>query len=264
MEECVQHAKRRDYASNQGFTLVELAIVLLIGGFLVVTFLGSNEARTEIQRIKNTQLKLKVIIAAIEEYARNYQHLPCPADPTLDFTNANFGDGLGTGGNGSGNTECLATNMEPVAGGATDQILRGAIPTDQLGLTTETSLDGWGRRFSYVVAERLTMAGASGYSNAATSGLITIQTNHDGDGNNNAITSTAAVIVFSHGPNGFGARTTDGSSTINTAGITNIENENLDADTNYVTSFPRNDVSGSEVYDDILKWRSRFQMVEDE
>ena len=239
-----------------GFTLLELTIVLAISGFMIAVSASTAMTRIEVQRIKSTNQRLDFIMKAIDQYVRTYGHLPCPADPTLTYTDTNLGNGTGTGGT-SNEPLCNALNLRPLAdaGVIDNQILMGAIPTIQLGIAPTLAIDGWDRKFSYVVDETLTMTGeaATNTGYAGNTGAITVE-NANGD----AYTNTAAVIVFSHGPVGIGAYPgSGGTSTI--AGTPGTEEaENTNQDDVFVQIFPTG------TFDDIMEYRNQWQLAQDD
>lgn len=160
--------------NKSGFTLIEMAIVLLIVGLLLGGMLVPLGAQMEQGKIASTRKSLDEIQQALTGYAIINGSLPCPAKGTLATGNAN-----------AGMVDCTQVT--------------GVVPWATLG-TSET--DAWGRRFTYSVTNTFTTSftlasnGNIGVKSAATGG-------------SNVATNLPAVIV-SHGLNGFGAYTTLG------------------------------------------------------
>ncbi len=76
---------------NKGFTLVEMAIVLIIVGLLVSAFLAPLSAQRDLKDYSETKAHLEQIREALYGYAIINGNLPCPtttADPT---DNVNYG-----------------------------------------------------------------------------------------------------------------------------------------------------------------------------
>ena len=82
------------YRSLQsGFSLLELAIVLLIVGVLLGGLIMPLSARMEQQRFATTREQLDVIQDALTGYALARDSLPCPATPASDGQSAITGGG---------------------------------------------------------------------------------------------------------------------------------------------------------------------------
>ena len=68
--------KMKYYA--QGFTLIELAMVLFIMGLLLSSFLAPLAARVEQQERNNTQIQLDEIEEVLYGFVLQNNYLPCP------------------------------------------------------------------------------------------------------------------------------------------------------------------------------------------
>lgn len=80
-------SKRYSY----GFTLVEMAVVLVILGLVLATLFAPLSAQRDIKNIVGTQASLNQIKEAMYGYAVLNGRLPCPAKVIADPTNANYG-----------------------------------------------------------------------------------------------------------------------------------------------------------------------------
>lgn len=118
-----------------GFTLVEMAIVLVVIGIVLAGVLGTFKAQMDNSRTRETQQSLTDIREALIAFALSNGRLPCPADPTLTSTAA--GAGL--------------EDPNPVVNRCNR--LNGVIPWATLGVK---ELDAWGGRFSYSVSDDYT------------------------------------------------------------------------------------------------------------
>jgi len=127
-----------------GFTLLELAIVLVIIGLVAV--FGSQIAVgvAGVERRKDSAARLDTAETALSLFVSQNRRLPCPADGSLAAGAANYGREQRQGG---GN--CVVLAMQ-----------RGVVPWVTLGLPEPASLDGWGRRISYRVFD----AAANGFT----------------------------------------------------------------------------------------------------
>jgi prepilin-type N-terminal cleavage/methylation domain-containing protein len=65
-----------------GFTLIEIAVVLVIVGLLLGSFIGSLNQRIETTQRNNTKEQLEDIKTALLGFASAYGRLPCPATTT--------------------------------------------------------------------------------------------------------------------------------------------------------------------------------------
>jgi len=104
--------------NQYGFTLIEMAIVLLIIGLLLGGLLMPLSERLNVQRYSETEDSLEEIKGAILGFALDQGRLPCPD----------------TSGDGSENTPCVD--------------IEGAIPWVTLGVGRA---DGWQHPFRYRV-----------------------------------------------------------------------------------------------------------------
>jgi prepilin-type N-terminal cleavage/methylation domain-containing protein len=207
---------RRRYTS--GFSLLEMAIVLVIAGLLLSGMLSGMKALQSVQRDDGTRRQLEEMRNALITFATINRRLPCPAAPATAETVP--GAGL---------------ERAPTAAGCTGGPA-GAFPWATLGLQ---QTDTWGRRFSY----RVTPA----FSRLAPA--ITLTSVGDNTVRNlsavDLATQVPAVIV-SHGADGAGSRNRMGA--LSAAGTNASQLENSDADAIFVSDL----VSGG--FDDHVVW----------
>jgi len=90
--------KRCGRLNNKGFTMIELAIVLVIIGLLVAGVLKGRELITS-AKVKNVTLQVKAVEAAVHTYQDKYRALPGDdiKASTRGFSPAAAGDGSGEG-----------------------------------------------------------------------------------------------------------------------------------------------------------------------
>lgn len=130
--------------NNNGFSLIELSVVLLISGILLVaSFEGSKYILVQNQ-IDVTNKKLNMIQQAIDIYARTNGYLPCPAY-------------LGTD-SGFAVNDCYNVTTSDATQGLfySNNIVVGAIPYKDLDLPANMSYDAWGGKFTYTVYQPAT------------------------------------------------------------------------------------------------------------
>ena len=118
---------------QQGFTLVEVAVVLVIIGILIGSFVGSFSDRIETTRRDNTKKQLAEIRSSLLGFASTWGRIPCPASASSDGDEAVFG------------TSCIMPN--------------GFVPGKILGLNGPYNLDGllidsWSNPIRFSVTEQ--------------------------------------------------------------------------------------------------------------
>lgn len=226
------------HQAMRGFTLVEMAIVLIIIGFLLGGLLVSLSAQMDIRNYNETKQKIAVIKEALVGFTLANGRLPCPADPTVASGTA----GVGTQKFNAAGTACNSST--------------GVIPWVDLGVL-ET--DAWDRRFTYQVT--------NSFSDAIVLNTVTLPATclavpssssfalcSDGDiavsDGVVAIAIKVPAIVVSHGKNGFGAYLPDGSQ-VSESSASALEKENTDSDTDFVSI-----IANQNTYDDVVDWVS--------
>ena len=160
------------YPRQLGFSLIEMAVVLMIVGLLLAGLVPTLSGQMEQRQVNETRKQLEEINSALLGYAASQQppKLPCPAGPTIATNLANAG----------------ISNCNISSG-------RGVIPWVTLGIS-ET--DAWGRRYTYSVASSVANAGTF-----TTSFTLSSRGNLDVKntiGGSNVATDVPAIVV-SHG-----------------------------------------------------------------
>lgn len=239
------------YRNNApGFTLVEMAIVLVIIGLLLGGMLMPLSTQMEQRRNNETQKALDEINQALIGFAVANGRLPCPATPTTI-----------SGAAGAG-----IENLPTAAGCTGGQ--GGVLPWSTLGVS-ET--DAWGWRYTYRVSDQFSrtvdparVLAAANFPGCTITTLPTATPTQaafalcsTGDNNicpsntncpGTTIASNIPAIVASHGKNGAGAYNTQGTLTPASADVD--EATNSDGNTDFVGKTP------TSTYDDIVTWVS--------
>lgn len=256
---------------QSGFTLIEIAVVLVIVGILVGSFIGSITSRIETTRRDNAIKKLEEIKLAIFGYAAAEGRLPCPAI-------ADLGGG----------------QEQPVGGGVC-ATLYGFVPGRTLGLSGAYNrdnllIDSWGNPFRYSVTgsdtNAFTTAPGGGGSIqevavAAVNGLAVLSPDIvicDGDstdtdscaGGPNTLIDTAVFIVMSLGKDGSAFITTlapnsdQGENASEAAVVANTAGENLAYTVGnnrvFVSKSYSEIGSAAGQFDDLIIWASQYAL----
>ncbi len=150
MKQTVRHS-----LSDSGFTLVELAIVLVIVGLLLGGAIAMLKPYAEMAQRNTTVEKQKRIAELLSEYALNYGRLPCPAalSPAVEPYGSprNSGSAVDQHGNVCAAPYTAASHI-------------GIVPFRALGLTEENVRDSWGRLMTYAVSPAMAQSSAGAIS----------------------------------------------------------------------------------------------------
>ncbi len=234
---------------QKGFTLVEMAMVLLIVALLLGGMLVPLSAQMEQRNISDTQKALSEIKEAIIGYALANGQLPCPAIATIPTGQANAGIAQ--------TPPCTGTNSS------------GVLPWATLGVS-ET--DAWGNRYTYRVTPEFAdaiSANTYGYDIAFSCVSTHICTPPSNPLNasfalcscgtlnvlsaatvGTTVAGNVPAVIISHGKNGAGAYTPQGTQLAVGSNADEQENSDGSADTTYVTHTP------TPTFDDLVVWIS--------
>ena len=224
-----------------GFTLIEMAMVLLIVGLLLGGLLVPLSAQMEQRNISETRKILDEIQQALIGFAIINGRLPCPADGTIPTGQPNAGQEATVPGPPKVCTSVVGNNAV------------GVLPWATLGVN-ET--DAWGRRYTYQVtanwADSTDGTGAAcnipfGVSfQLCSSANLNIRATVGGT----SLTSNLVpAVIVSHGKNGYGAYTQNGGARLGASPDAD-EVDNSDDTVNFIykTTTP--------TFDDLVVWIS--------
>jgi type II secretory pathway pseudopilin PulG len=227
-----------------GFSLVEMAVVLIILGFVLGALLMPVQVQRQQQAQLQTESLLEISKKSLIGYAQSQGRLPCPA--TRNGT-AVFPDDQGVANPSAGGLCAQQAGFLPAA-------TLGIQPTDTNGF----ALDGWGNPLRYAVTQSIASGAATPdfttTGGMATVGIATLKPDVRVCASSTAanctddinVASNVVAVIYSLGPTG------------GVASGGADENENLDMDTIFISHESRSDSDANGEFDHILTWVSPF------
>ena len=200
-----------------GFTLVELAIVLVIVALLASGLMVGIAAQRNAAETIDAQRQLENIRETLTGFALTHGRLPCPALPNLTSSDASVG---------------VENCAQP----------HGVLPWVTLGLP---EVDPWGRRFTYYAHGSFTGAVPSGALASFTLDTVGNANVKAGSGSSSNVASDLPAVVVSHGSRGAGGWQPNGSQL---PGVSGDEAENADADLTFISRTKDGN------FDDLVTW----------
>jgi prepilin-type N-terminal cleavage/methylation domain-containing protein len=219
----INRASSLRVSASAGFTLVEMAVVVLIAAILLTAGLSMVKSRLEAAQIEVTQKKQDAIKQALIAYLGRNLRLPCP-DVNLDGREDR---------DPAPPYSCGLPGVPQNFGG---------VPYSDLSLDRSAALDGWENymryivspnwRFTYGPVNSVTTANTAPPSNAyvpnaafvpkVSQGTVAVYTNvTTAPALDPCVNSTGAVVALvSHGKNGFYATNVAGNANAGPAGPT--------------------------------------------
>lgn len=255
--------------TSRGFTLIEMAIVLIIVTILVGGLAMPLAAQIQARRVAETKKTLEEAREAIIGFAMSHTTNTC----TCAYTSGVL--------DGSPNTTCTASLCSAkfiITGTATLSVnprnylpcpdtngdgieertansgnscgaANGFLPWVTLGTASQ---DGWGNRLRYSVDTTTYSSKLVGMPNPPGS-----STNLKRVCKSSLCTSVEAdnlpVVILSHGPNGWGARNINGNTLQAPTSTDELENA-TDTNANFVSRTPTDAASSSGEFDDLVVW----------
>lgn len=247
-------AGRKLNALQRGFSLVEIALVLVIAGLALGAGISLLGSQLENKKVSDTQNRIKEASEAIIAFAMVNGRLPCPAAPPATVTAVNRG---------------LSAPLNPPIGTCTN--FDGFVPARTLGLSEQgvngnsegITQDAWSFGLRYRVSNYFDTPG-NYYPLTKADGMkgnpsfiplidtLKICSSATGIALPDCGTATklasAAFVVWSTGNNGGAGSGAD-------------EAKNLDTDVLYVFHERRAATGSGGEFDDILQWRTIGSIV---
>lgn len=135
----------------RGFSLVEMAVVLLIVGLLASVFLPATNTMLDNSRRKESRAKLEAIEQAMVRFVVVNGRLPCPANGALAPVNVAQG---------------LEQPTPPGAACTAVALTNGVVPWRTLGLSQDDVTDAWNTMVTYRVWAGATVPGGTSLAQA--------------------------------------------------------------------------------------------------
>lgn len=221
---------RNPAAASRGFTLVEMAIGMLVIALLIGSILVPLQTQVEQRKVSETEKALSEIKEALMGYALTQGNLPCPAVSAADGSE------------------------DRTAGVCTGGKRQGFIPWATLGAP---KLDSWGRIYRYSVTPAFANSGTK--FTLATPRDILIQT-RDGAGAVVPLSNANDIpaVAYSFGKNGYWGNMENGSA------IGDVSLANADEDVNgngtgqvfFSRTTTQNTGADGGEFDDLVAWLS--------
>lgn len=247
---------------RQGFSLVEVAILLLIAGGIAAASIMLGGAYLEGAEVRATRDNIKTVERAISAYALANKRLPCPADESISPSSPDYGK---ESASGAGCTALAAGTCCTAATTTSGEVKRGVLPFQTLGVSQSLAYDAWGNRLSYFVDRRMT--GENGLETwpeqNTTIGDIIVQDLAGGMRTTKAVYALLSTGAKAHGS----VNRTGAQQTLSDPSADELENVDVDA----AGANPAPDKvlvqgmvgtgSDAKVFDDIVSYRLRSNLV---
>ena len=223
-----------------GFSLIELAVVIIVITLLLGSLLIPLATQVDKRRYSETQKQLEHIREALIGFALAKRYLPCPAKSASD--------GL--------EDRDPATDACTDSGGGPKRV--GFLPWVTLGVTP---YDAWDNLLRYSVDPDFARSDPDFFFALSDIGDIQIKTRDGAGAVVNLTNDEIPASVISYGKNGFGATSSTGAGRFTPGGWAGDEKDNAtDFDEFYVRERTENTAATGGEFDDIVVWVSPNQL----
>jgi len=260
-------------ACTRGFTLTELAVVLVIVGLILGSVVGSYSSMVNLTKFKDAQTQLNTVSDALLGFASANGRLPCPAVDGINYGPAATGNSYGVESPAGGGTCTVAASSMPGL---------GYVPASTLGLTPVDSqgflIDPWNNRVLYAVSSsgatydfttqgnlRTTLTDTLQSTPSPNLRICTTSTSMSNPGTTTAacasaaqtLTNSAAAAVISTGPNGAtGGAGADEAQNLHAPGLTLANRPFTTKDRVYISHTQSDSGAVNGEFDDLVLWIS--------
>lgn len=214
---------------QRGFSLVEIAIVLVIVGFLIGGLVTPLAMQIEQRKTADTQRALDEAREALIGFAVRYGYLPCPAVSAIDGREDRSGN------------RC------------TGERRAGLLPWATLGLS---KLDSWNHAYRYSVTPAFSDS-LTRFKLVTPRDISVYSRDPLGELTPATAASDIPAVILSHGKNGYGGISDTGIRHVNAARGNEDEQTNALSDVNFVArSGSDNAAAPGGAFDDLVVWVS--------
>ena len=248
-------------ASGRGFTLIEMAIVVVIIGLLLSGSLLAVSPVIQGSKISDTNARLDRLEQALTVYVIQNACLPCPADVSLASSSGNAG--WAHGSDYYGLTNPTAGQRHACATTSTCAAVQGAVPWNTLGISEADITDAWGNRIEYAVTAARTGTSQMVRTLPSTypAGDMIVQNNAS---TVQQQTSAAVYVLVSHGADqAYAYKATFGGTAISPqytftgqATIKNYDSAGARASTDPFAQGDYVAAANNTHFDDLVRWRT--------
>ncbi len=222
----------RNFKMQAGFSLIEIAIVIMISGFIMIAAARFIKLYTINLQYEKTLDNIRISQSAINEFFGLEGRYPCPADPTLSPSDSNYGiercRSVADLTNNTNNCNGTPNNLFcPAPGsifsrdgdqnGQPDIIMIGIVPFRTLADTVVDTpyreshrLDGYSTYYSYAVTEHMSDRTKHDIINPANPNTGGIRVEDENDISLTVPDDSAHYVIYSHGDNRKGGYSSSG------------------------------------------------------
>lgn len=175
------------FGYKQAFTLVELAVVLVLAGLIAGFAMNAFNSSGRTECYVTTKAQLEKVREAMERYALKYDRFPMPARRTVGVEDPQYGREI------DGAIPAQVAELDSRAGA-----IFGAIPFQTLGISAQDAADCWGNKYTYAVTIELTEQAK--FVIPSTDGKLDIKT-----ASGSTFLAGAGYAIISHGADELGA-----------------------------------------------------------
>jgi prepilin-type N-terminal cleavage/methylation domain-containing protein len=200
---------------DSGFTLIEIAIVLVISSLLIIPALRIFDQWLDQSRTATNQKRIDAIQQSLTNFMGRYGRMPCPSSFIGQPADATYGreaaplcanpDGSIYKPDGKGT---FAATGRSAPGNINSDIIIGAVPVRDLGLPDVMRSDAYGHLFTYAVsaAETKMLSDGPGVIDVVDASAHTVLPYlTDPTDPKKTISGTAVYVLVNHGKDGKGA-----------------------------------------------------------
>lgn len=248
---------------RSAFTLIELALVLVIVSLMTGFGMQAVESTTVVNCYETTEAQLATIDSALKRYAANNQRFPKPAYMTLGSNDADFGKEA-TNGIAVPPTSAAYGSATPSGMSSNGGVLFGALPHATLGLSAQYAADCWGNKFTYAVVNSQTSSDTTSGYTSTQQGNIALRSGTSASPV--VLADNAVYVVLSHGQDKFGATALTATNTTekncNGSSAANIDKENCNNTDIVFFNSVRSTGDTNRHFDDLLVYSQKTKSVE--